>query len=566
MKRLPVLISAVALAALTTPMAHAERGADGQLNIIYWQAPSTLNPYLSGGSKEVESASLIIEPLAGFDEKGNLIPRLVKEIPTVENGGVASDFTSITWELKDNLVWSDGTAVTADDAIFTWQYCTHPEGGCGQTSYFDAVESIEAIDPQTIKINFSVPKPFPYTALVGAESPVLQKAQFEGCMGAKAPECTAENFGPIGTGPFKVSEFRANDVILYEMNENYREADKPAFSSVVLKGGGDAASAARSVLETGEFDYAWNLQIEPEILASMTAAGKGKVVVAFAASVERIMVNQTNPDPALGGERSTVAHQHPFLTDKAVVEAMSKAIDRQILVDVGYGATGKPTCNVIPAPDIYVSTSNDACLTQDLDGAKKLLDDAGWVVGPDGIREKDGVRLSVLYQTSTNSVRQTTQAFIKQWWEEIGIETELRNVSGSVFFGGDPSSPDTFQKFYADVEMYTNNFPGVDPEAYLGNWVCSEIPGPDSQWQGMNIPRFCSAEYDGLSRELSKTADLNERARIVKAMNDLLMQEFAIIPLVHRGSGSAHANSLGGVIMTDLDTELWNIQDWYRIK
>lgn len=559
-------MGAVALAALMPASGFAERGSDGQLNIIYWQAPSTLNPYLSGGTKEVESASLIIEPLAGFDEKGNLIPRLVKEIPTVENGGVSADLKSITWVLKDGLVWSDGTPVTADDAIFTWQYCTHPEGGCAQASYYDAVESIEAPDPQTIKINFSVPKPFPYTALVGSESPLLQKAQFEDCMGAKAPECTAENFGPIGTGPFKVSEFRANDVVLYEMNENYREADKPAFSSVLFKGGGDAASAARSVLETGEFDYAWNLQIEPEILSSMEAAGKGKVVVAFGASVERIMINQTNPNPELGDARATVANPHPFLTDKAVAKAMSMAIDRQILVDTGYGAGGKPTCNVLPAPELYASTANDSCLVQDIEGAKSLLDEAGWMPGPDGIREKDGVRLSVLYQTSTNSVRQTTQAFIKQWWEEIGIETELRNISASVFFGGDPASPDTFQKFYADVEMYTNNFPGIDPEAYMGNWVCSEIPGPDSQWQGMNIPRFCSEEYDALSRELSQTSDLNERGRIAKAMNDMLMQEYAIVPLIHRGSVSAHANSLGGVLMTDVDTELWNIQDWYRIK
>ena len=562
------LLLSVAVAAIAATPAMAERGSDGQLNIIYWQAPSTQNPYLSGGTKEVESVSLVLEPLAGFDASGNIYPRLAEAIPTIDNGGVSEDLRSITWVLKEGLLWSDGTPVTSEDAVFTWQYCTHPEGGCAQASYFEGVDSIEAVDARTIRINFSEPKPFPYTALVGAESPLIQKKQFENCMGAKAPECTAENFGPIGTGPFKVVDFKANDVILYEANENYREPDKPAFQTVLFKGGGDAAAAARSVLETGEFDYAWNLQIEPEILATMEAAGKGKVVVAFGTSVERLHLNQTNPDPALGENRSLYLdgnNPHPFLTDPTVGQALSMAIDRQLLVDAGYGAGGRVTCNVLPAPELYASTANDACKVQDIAGANKLLDDAGIVdTDGDGIREKDGVPLKVLYQTSTNSVRQGAQALIKQWWAEIGVETELRNISASVFFGGDPASPDTFQKFYADIEMYTNNFAGVDPEAYMASWICSDMPQPESQWQGNNVMRFCDPEYDALVKKLSTTAPLEERAEIVKTLNDMLMQSYSIIPLIHRGGVSAHANTLGGVEISDWDSELWNIADGHR--
>lgn len=571
MKNLRWALAAGAAASALAAPAWAERGSDGQLNIIYWQAPSTMNPYLSGGTKEVEAASLVIEPLAGYDEQGNIFPRLVEDIPTTDNGGVASDLTSITWTLKDGLVWSDGTPVTAEDAVFTWEYCTHPEGGCAQSSYFEGVESVEAVDERTIRINFTEPKPFPYTALVGAESPLIQKAQFQDCLGARAPECTEENFNPIGTGPFTVSEFKPNDVVLFEANENYREPNKPAFQTVLFKGGGDAASAARSVLETGEFDYAWNLQVEPEVLEQMEAAGKGQVVVAFGTSVERLHLNQTDPDPSLPPEERSVYmdgdNAHPFLTDPAIGEALSKAIDRQLLVDIGYGKTGKPTCNVLPAPEIYASTANDDCLTQDLEEAKRILDEAGIVdTDGDGVREKDGVPLRVLYQTSTNSVRQGTQALIKQWWDELGVETELRNVDASVFFGGDPASPDTFQKFYADIEMYTNNFSGVDPEAYMANWQCSEIPGPDTQWQGSNIQRFCRSDYDELVRKMANTAGVEERAEIAKQMNDMIMQSYSIIPLIHRGGTSAHADTLDGVKMTDWDSELWNIADWSRAE
>lgn len=565
-----LLWAASALAILAGP-ALAQRGADGELKIIYWQAPSTMNPFLSGGTKEVEAASMVIEPLARFSDTGEIVPVLAEEIPTVENGGVSEDLTSVTWKLKKGVTWSDGTPFTAADAIFTWKYCTDPAGGCAQTAYFDGVAGMEAIDASTLKITFTAPKPFPYTALVGSESPIIQAKQFEACTGAKAPECTAQNFNPIGTGPFRVVEFRANDVITLEANPNYRDPAKPAFATVTFKGGGDAESAARSVLQTGEFDYAWNLQISPEVLAEMEADGKGKLAVAFATSVERIHVNFTNPASDLGPDDRSVwkedgSNPHPILSDFKVRKALGLALDPVVITEIGYGKAGRPTCNVLPGPDLYASTANDSCMKQDIEGAKKLLDEAGWVPGADGVRVKDGRRLSLLYQTSTNAVRQEVQAIVKEWWGQIGVETELRNISASVFFGGDPNSPDTFQKFYADVQMYTNNFSGVDPEAYMAQWTCEKAPRPATQWQGENINRYCNPEYDALAAEFSKTSGLDARAAIAKKMNDILMQDYVMFPLVYRGGASAHANSLGGVKINDWDSELWNIADWHRVK
>ena len=562
-----LLVGAAALALTPLAVQAQERGTSGHLNIIYWQAPSTLNPYLSGGTKEVESSSLVIEPLARFNDAGEMVPWLVDDIPTVENGGISEDLTQITWQISDGIMWSDGTPLTASDAVFTHEYCTHPEGGCAQASYFDGVESVEAIDDQTIRVTFGEPNPYPYTAFVGSESPIIQEAQFADCLGARAPECTEANFGPIGTGPFVVEDFRPNDVIELVANENFRDPDRPYFGSVTFRGGGDANAAARSVCQTGEFDYAWNLQIDPQILADMEAEGQCTVVTAFGTSVERLHVNQTDPDPSLGDIRSTrEAGPHPFLTDPVIGQAMSMAIDRALLVEVGYGAGGQPTCNILPAPEAYASTANDDCLTQDLEGAAALLDEAGIVdTDGDGIREYDGEPLVVTYQTSTNAVRQDTQALVQAWWREIGIEAELRNIDASVFFGGDPASPDTFQKFYADIEMYTNNFAGVDPQAYMANWVCAEWPGPDTQWQGSNIQRFCDPAYDELAAEMARTAALQERGRIAREMNDMLVQSYSIIPLIHRGGVSAHANSLEGIQMSDWDSELWNIADWSRV-
>lgn len=562
------LIAAVAVTAMASSAAYAERGSDGHLNILYWQAASTMNPYLSGGTKDIEAGSMVLEPLAHYDENGNMVPMLAREIPTVENGGVAPDLGSITWNLRDDIKWSDGTAFTAHDVAFTGGYCLDEAMGCNSASYFTDVTKVEAVDDHTVTIHFGVSKPFPYGPFVGSTSPILQQAQFQDCTGARAQECTDQNFGPIGTGPFKVEEFRANDVITFSANEHYRDPGKPAFATATFKGGGDAASAARAVLETGEFDYAWNLQVEPEVLTQMAAAGKGVVVTGFGTSVERLMVNQTNDDPSLGLDKRSLyldgSNPHPFLSDPAVRRALSLAIDRQILVEAGYGAAGQVTCNVLPAPAVYASTANDECKAQNVDEANRILDEAGWMRGDDGVRAKDGVRLSILYQTSTNSVRQGTQALVKQMWEQIGVETELRNIDAAVFFGGDPASPDTYMKFYADLQMYTNNFSGTDPESYMANWACSEIPGPENQWLGNNIQRSCTAEYDALVAQMSQTASLEDRAMLARQMNDILVRNQYIIPLIWRADVSARASNLMGVRMNAWDSELWNVADWHR--
>ncbi|MEY3532295.1 MAG: hypothetical protein RI979_319 [Pseudomonadota bacterium] len=565
--KLKTALLGAACAVAFAPAAFAERGADGNVNVLYWQAPSTLNPYLSSGTKDVETASLILEGLAGFNEKGEVVARLADGVPTVENGGVAADLTSITWKLQPGLLWSDGTPVTSADAKFTWEYCTHPEGGCAQAARYEGITAIDTPDELTIVITFSGPKPNPYTAFVGGTSPILQAAQFANCLGAAASTCTEQNFGPIGTGPFVVTEFKTNDTVSLAANTNYRDPAKPAFATMTVKGGGDAEAAARAVMETGEFDYAWNTQINPELQAAMAGGGKGVFLNGFGTLVERIEMNMTDPSADLPeGERSTTKHPHPILSDIKVRTALSKAIDRQILVDVGYGAAGRPTCNLVPAPEMFAS-DNTGCLAQDLEGAKALLDEAGWVVGADGIREKDGKKLQLLYQTSTNPVRQDFQALIKGWWNEIGVGVELKNIDASVFFGGDAGSPDTFQKFYSDVEMYANNFDGTDPEPYLAQYMCDKIPGPDNQWQGENINRFCDPAYDALVKEMSATAEMGKRSELAKKMNDMLTKDsMVVVPLVDRGRLSAASTTLGGVVLNTWDTELWNAQDWFRVK
>ena len=258
-----------------------------------------IKPYLSGGTKDIESSSMIIEPLARYNETGALVPFLAEEIPTVANGGVSDDLKSITWKLKSGLKWSDGSAVTSADVKFTGEYCMDPDGGCAQLEKFDGVTDIATPDDRTIVVSFSAPKPNPYGPFVGGQTPILQKKQLH-CKGAKAQNCTAENFGPIGTGPFVVTEFKPNDVIQMKANDNYRDPNKTGFCNCYFWWR-RATAAGRSVLETGEFDYAWNLQLAPEVIANMEKAGKG-VAIAVSTLVERLEMNMTDPSPSLDAD------------------------------------------------------------------------------------------------------------------------------------------------------------------------------------------------------------------------------------------------------------------------
>ena len=367
--------------------------------------------------------------------------------------------------------------------------------------------------------------------------------------------CHMENLYPVGTGAYKITDFtisesdtETNSTLTYEINEHFRVTDR-LFPKVVIKGGGDAVTAARAVLEKGEADYAWNLQIDPQTLRSLQEVGEGTVRPAFASLVEQLVVNFSNPDPDLGDRRSEWSegnNPHPFLTDPAVRRALSLAIDRGHIAEQLYGAAGRAACNIIPAPPQYVSPNNEDCLTQNIEQARTLLAQAGWIPGADGIREKDGVRLKILYQTSTNSVRQGTQELIQEWWRDIGVETELKSINAGVFFSSDPDNPDNLWRFYADIEMYANGTSSIDPQNYLSSWLTTEIPGSENDWLGGNVSRWSNQEYDDLYQELTRTPIGPDRENIVIRMNDMLVQNHVVIPLVDRAFVSAFSNSLKG--------------------
>jgi peptide/nickel transport system substrate-binding protein len=545
------------------PAAEPAAEKDSTLNILYWQAPTILNPHQSSGTKDFDAASLILEPLARYSEKDEVIPYLAAEVPTVENGGVAADATSVTWKLKQGVKWSDGSDFTADDVIFTWQYCADEATACTSAAAFANIANVEAIDPTTVKVTWKNPNADPYQAFVGPNGHILQKAQFGDCIGANAinEACAAANLAPIGTNAWKLKEFKPGDVVLYERNELYRDNANVYFDNVEIKGGGDAASAARAVCETGEFDYAWNLQVPKAALEPILAAGKCDPVAGGSFGIERIVVNFANPDPALGAKRSEPDQPHPFLTELPVRQAIAKAIDKVAIAEQLYGVTGVPTCNILVAPTPLVSP-NTSC-DRDVEGAKKLLDDAGWVL-EGGKRVKDGKTLKVYFTTSINSLRQGEQAIVKANLAEIGIAMDLKAVDASVFFSGDPANDDTLNKMYVDLQMYTNSNTSPDPTSYFEGWTCAKMNSAENRWQGGNDGRYCSEEYDATYAALATELDPAKRVELFVKLNDILINDVAVIPLISRDTPQAKLKELNGPTYTNFDSVLWNIQTWSK--
>ena len=565
---LPALLALLLLAGCSDspPPPEEERA----LTILYWQAPSLPMPYLSGGVKDRDAAAITLEPLARYDPDGRIVPMLAADVPTLENGGFAQDQMSVTWRLRDSLKWSDGSALTAGDVVFTWRYCMDEATGCTARSAFAGVASVEALDDLTVRIGFVAPTPYPYGAFVGSGTPIISRAQFSGCIGAAASSCTEQNTAPLGTGPYRIVDFRENERAVYERNPFYRGAE-PYFDRVTLRGGGDAVSAARAVLERGEADYAWNLQVEPEALSEMERAGHGSIVSAFSSNVERIVLNQTDPDAALGNNRSEYLdgrNPHPFLAHTPVARALSMAIDREAIAERLYGFAGRPTCNLITGPPSYVSTANDDCLSQDIEGVNRLLDEAGAAdEDGDGVREYRGAPLRIVYQTSANAIRQATQEMVRDWWRQIGVETELVRHDAALFFGGDPVADKeaSLRRFFADAQMYTTG-PGIDPQQYLADQLCAAIPTREDGWAGGNVARGCNPEYDLLYAEMAQTRIGAEREELVRRLNDVLVRSYYEIPLVNRGVVSAHLNTLEGVRINGWDSEMWNIAEWRRSR
>ena len=551
--------SGIAVAAEQPVYKPTKRGGGGPLKVLWWQAPTLLNPHFATGTKDQDASRIFYEPLAAWDGDGNLVPVLAAEIPSIENGGLSEEGTSVTWKLKQGVKWHDGQPFTAADCVFNWEYAADPATAAVTIGSYKDIK-VSKVDDHTIRVEFPKPTPFWADAFVGQFGMLIPKHLFEAYKGAKSREAPA-NLAPVGTGPYTFVDFKPGDVVHGKNNPNYHVENRPYFDTIEMKGGGDAVSAARAVLQTGEYDFAWNLQVEDEILKRLEASGKGTVVITPAGSIEHIQLNNTDPWHEVDGERSSIKSKHPYLSDPAVREALNLLVDKASVHKFIYGRTGDDTANFVNAPDKFVSKNTH--YEFDVAKAVKLLDEAGWKPGADGVREKDGVKLHAVYQTSINAPRQKTQEIVKQACQKAGISVEIKSVTASVFFSSDVANPDTYGHFSTDLQMYTTTMGQPDPGVFMRQFLTSEIASKANKYTGRNVVRWQSAEYDKLWDQADKELNPVKRATMFIAMNDMAIKGVVVIPVVTRPSVTAAAKNLHAPL-SGWDNNTYALADWYR--
>ena len=554
-----LMASGVAMAQSTPVYKPTKRGGGGMLKMLWWQGPTLLNPHFATGTKDQDASRLFYEPLAAWDNNGNLRPVLAATIPGREDGTLAPDGKSVTWKLKQGVKWHDGKPFTADDCVFTWEYARDPATAAVTTGSYKDV-TVEKIDDYTVKVTFQQPTPFWADTFVSYTGMIIPKHIFGPYIGAKSRDAPA-NLSPVGTAAYKFKEFKPGDLVTGVINPDYHMPNRPYFDAIEMKGGGDAVSAARAVLQTGEYDFGWNLQVEDEILLRLEKGGKGSVRITPGGSIEHIQLNFTDPWTEVDGERASLKTKHPTLSDPAVRQALSMLIDKASVEKFIYGRTGQATANFINNPEKFRSKTTKFEFNPDK--AAELLEKAGWKKGADGIREKGGKKLKFVYQTSINQPRQKTQAIVKQACQKAGIDIEVKAVTASVFFSSDVANPDTYPHFYADLQEYSNGMAQPDPEVFLRQFCSWEASQKENKWQGRNITRWQNKEYDETHKAASVELDPAKRAALLIKCNDMAINNQVVIPVVTRPQSTGVSNKLV-VELTGWDNNTWDIQNWFK--
>ena len=549
------------------------RGQGGTLTLLYFQAPTMVNPHLSSGTKDLSASRITYEPLASFNKDSELVPVLAAEVPSLENGQVAPDGTYVTWKLRQDVKWADGETFTADDVLFTYQYITNPEVKSSSAPSYGEVKSVEALDDYTVRVNFKKPTAAWYAPFVGSFGMIIPRHIFEAYDGANSADAPA-NLHAIGTGPYFVDEYRKEDVliiggnavstvrIIYDVNPYYRDPDKPFFNRVELQGGGDLNLAGQASKE-GLVDFTWNITLPESTLVDIESGGKMLVLAPTSSFVERIMLNFTDPNSeTTDGERSSVQFPHPFLSDLRVRQAISMAIDREAIA-AAYGRGGSLITNILAEPSYYASPTNK--YEHNPQKAIELLDEAGWNdSNGDGVREKDGMGLRLVFQTSIQVLRQVAQEQVKKDLEAIGFAVELKQIDSSIFLGPPKDTTDTRRQFFADLEEFAFSNKSPDPTAYMAAWLCHQAAQKSNDWSLPNWSRYCNAEFDALFAQASAELDPQKRTELFVKMNELLIRDVAVIPLVKYAQPHAVGVDLKGYDFTIWDVEVWNIADWYK--
>jgi peptide/nickel transport system substrate-binding protein len=531
------------------PAAEEESEPIEPIIIGFWLESATLNPYYQTGPET--PSWMTVEGLIGISPDGTYLPQLIDEVPTQENGQVSEDGTVITYKLRDGLAWSDGEPVTSADIRFTWEAITNPSNSVARILHHDGIVSVETPDELTAVVTLKEP----FVAYQGL-FPALLPEHILGDLDSM--DSADYNRDPIGTGPFVVVDWVSGSHIEYSKNPNYREAGKPILDTIILKWL-PSREAGLAQLTAGEIDVL--LDVYATELEALEQNPDVEISTLESMASERLFLNMTDP--------ADQSKPHPILSDVQVRTALDYAINRQAMIDGLLDGLATPASCDLPRgafgdPSIASTAYNP-------DMAQTILDQAGWIVGDDGIRVKDGVRLSLSISTSSgNKLRDLEEQLLQEQFGDIGVELLIDNKPPAVFWGSWSEGGPLFTGEY-DILLYATG-PGItgaflDPHAHMYSYYhSSDIPSEENNHTGGNYMRFASEIVDAALDEAGSVLDIETR----KAAYSTAMQEIAkqkpVIFLYNRVTFNAFRTDVEGWTPNPWLplTPNWDTQNWYK--
>lgn len=478
------------------------------------QEPETLNPLLSSQSIADALGALTIEGLVEVDAEGKYAPVLAEALPEVSDDGLV-----VTYKLKQGVKFSNGDPFTCADVKYTLDAILSDLSQASTSGYGD-IDTLECPDDHTVVVTFAEL----YAPYLRLFSYILPKAAGDPAQ----LDSWAYNRAPIGTGPWVVKEWKAGDQIVYVKNPYYREEGKPYLDSVIIKIL-PSREVGMQLLGTGEIHALWDL-IEADFPALDAMAAKG-VTYAAAVTGENEYLVLNFGDPKVDAPPDPAANPHPILYDLRVRQAIQMGIDKQLIAETLLNNQVKPGTTVLPVGQFACP---QPLSEYNPEKAKALLEDAGWKPGSDGIRVKDGVRMSMKFQTTSgNKLREDTQQVIVEMMREIGIELLIENVPSDVLFAGwDSNGLRKHGNF--DIIMYTTG-PGIDPDSHLfGNYHSARIPTAANKGAGNNYSRWINPDVDQWIDDAAGTTDVAERQALYCKVAEAINRDLPRIPLYER--------------------------------
>jgi peptide/nickel transport system substrate-binding protein len=529
----------------TAPPASSGPVSGGTVIIGTPQEPQILNTLMTGASIEDAVTSLFIEGLVQVNEKGEYVPVLAKDLPEVSEDGLV-----VTYHLLEGVKWADGTEFTCDDVVFTYEGVMSDLSTVSTAGYRD-IDTIECPDPYTVVVTFSDL----YASYLRMFSYIVPRTA-----GAIDQMETWEyNQKPFGTGPFVLQEWVAGDHLTFVRNPNFREAGKPYLDSVIIKIL-PSREAGMQLLKTGEIHALWDLtEADFPALDQMAADGVTYVSVPTG-DIEQLVLNFGANDGSAPADPAT--NPHPILYDLRVRQAIQYAIDKQKIVDTLLYGNVQPGTSVLSYGmfrcDLPVSEFNP-------EKAKALLDEAGWKVGADGIREKDGRRMSLKIATTTgNMLREQTEQVLVEMLKAVGIELVIENVPSDVLFAG-WESDGMRDKGKFDIVMYTTGPYIFSPDSHLdSNYHKDSIPTAENEGSGSNFSRYINDDVSAWIDESFRTTDLEKRHELYCKAAEQINKDIPRIYLYDRLSITAHRVEFHNLSISPSFVDFaWNAKEWW---